>query len=142
MAGSKSNHLEAQILDGYLGGATITVPTTVYIILSTAAYSDAATGASCSEVSTSGTAYARVAVTNNSTNWPNATGTSPTAKSSGTAFTFPAATADWTTCESYYIADASSAGNILYGADLTTPKDVGTGDTATFASGSITVTED
>lgn len=142
MAGSKSDYLEAAILNFLLGGASLSAPGTVYIALSTAAYSDAATGSSMTEVSSSGTAYARVAVTNNSTNWPNATGTSPTSKSSGTAFTFPAATASQGTVESFYIVDASSAGNVLYGGDLSTPKAIGSGDTATFASGAITVTED
>lgn len=145
MAGSKSDYLEALILNGFLGGTTITVPTTVYIALSTAAYSDAATGASMTEVSTSGgTLYARSVVTNNSTNWPAATGTSPTSKSSGTAFPFPTAGASQGTVQSYYIVDAATVGtgNILYGGDLTSSKAIASGDTATFASGAITVTED
>jgi len=142
MAGSKSDYLEAIILNGFLGGTAITVPGTVYLALSTAAYSDASTGSSMTEVSTSSTAYARVAVTNNSTNWPAATGTSPTTKTSGAVFTFPTATASWGTVLSFYIVDASSAGNVLYGADLTTSKLIGIGDTASFASGAITVTED
>lgn len=94
------------------------------------------------EVSTSSTAYARVAVTNNSTNWPAATGTSPTTKTNGAAFTFPTATASWGTVQSFYICDASTAGNVLYGGDLTASKAIASGDTATFSSSAITVTED
>lgn len=94
------------------------------------------------EVSSSSTAYARVAVTNNSTNWPAATGTSPTTKTNGAAFTFPTATASWGTVQSFYICDASSAGNVLYGGDLTASKAIASGDTATFSSNAITVTED
>lgn len=142
MAGSKSDYLEKKILDYLLGNVTDFRSATVYIALSTAAYSDAATGSAMTEVSASGTAYARVAVTNDATNWPASTGTSPATKASGAAFTFPAATASWGTVQSFYIVDASSAGNVLYGGDLTASKAIGSGDTATFASGAITITED
>lgn len=143
MAGSKSDYLEAAILNYILGGVAFTPPTNtnpVYVALSTAAYSDAATGASMSEVT--GGSYARVAVTNNTTNWPNATGTSPATKSNGTAITFTAATASWGTVTSFYICDALSGGNVYYGGDLTTAKAIGSGDTATFAAAAITITED
>lgn len=136
MAGSKSDYLENKVLDGVLGGPQYTLPTTVYICLSTAAYADSATGSAMTEVSAGG--YARVAVTNNNTNWPNSSGGT---KSNGAVFTFPAATAAWGTVQSFYIADASSGGNCLYGADLTTTRTIATGDTASFAVGSITVTE-
>lgn len=140
MAGSKSDYLEKAILDFLLGGGALSSPGTIYVALSTAAYSDAATGSSMTEVS--GGSYARVAVTNNSTNWPNATGTSPATKSNGTAVTFPTATGSWGTVASFYLCDASSAGNVLYGGDLTASKAIGSGDTATFASSAITITED
>lgn len=136
MAGSKSDYLENALLNGVLGGPQFTLPTTVYIALSTAAYSDAATGSSMTEVT--GGSYARVAVTNNSTNWPNA---SSGAKSNGTVFTFATATADWGTVQSFYIVDALSGGNCLYGADLTTARAIANGDTASFAVGAITITE-
>lgn len=140
MAGSKSDYLEKKILDYLLGNVTDFRSGTVYIALSTAAYSDAATGASMTEVS--GGSYARVAVTNDATNWPAATGTSPATKANGAAFTFPAATAGWGTVASFYIVDAATNGNVLYGGDLTASKTVASGDTATFASASITITED
>jgi hypothetical protein len=113
----------------------------VYIALSTAAYSDAATGSALTEVG-AGVGYVRLAVTNNTTNWPVASGTSPATKSNGTAFTFAAATGSWGTVTSFYIVDASSAGNVLYGGDLTASKAIASGDTATFAVGAITITED
>lgn len=142
MAGSKSDYLEAAILNYLLGGTALSSPGTLYIALSTAAYSDSATGASMTEVSASGTGYARVAVTNNATNWPAATGTSPTTKQNGAAFTFPTGTGAWGTVTSFYICDAATNGNVLYGGDLTTAKSIASGDTATFATSSITVTED
>ena len=136
MAGSKSDYLENAILNGVLGGSQFTLPSTVYIALSTAAYSDSATGTSMTEVT--GGSYARVAVTNNATNWPAASGGS---KSNGAIFTFPTATADWGTVASFYIVDAASLGNNLYGADLQVSRSILNGDTASFASGAITVTE-
>lgn len=139
MAGSKSDFLEAAILDYVLGGVSFTVPGTLYIALSTAIYSDATTGSSIAEIASSGTGYARVAVTNNTTNWPAASGST---KSNGTAFTFPTATADWGTVQSFYILSAASAGNCLYGGDLTLAKTITNGDTATFAGGSISIIED
>lgn len=142
MAGSKSDYLEAAILNYLLGGVALTSPGTLYVALSTAAYSDAATGSSMTEVSASSTGYARVAVTNNATNWPAATGSSPATKQNGTAITFPTATASWGTITSFYIVDAASGGNVLYGGDLTATKSIAAGDTATFAAASITVTED
>lgn len=140
MAGSKSDYLEKVVLDLVLGGGAFTKPVTVYVALSTAAYSDAATGTAMTEVS--GGAYARVAVTNNATNFPNATGTAPASKNNATAITFPTASAAWGTVTSFYIVDAATLGNILYGGDLTTAKVIGSGDTASFAANSITITED
>lgn len=134
MAGSKSDFLENELLDHVLGNAAYTAPATVYIALYTAAPTDAGGG---TEVT--GGSYARVAVTNNATNWPAASGG---AKSNGTAVTFPTATANWGTVVAFGILDAASAGNLLYWADLTTSKAVNNGDTASFAVGDIDVTED
>jgi hypothetical protein len=133
MAG-KSDYLENKVLDLLLGAVSYTVPTTVYIGLYTAAPTDAGGG---TEVS--GGSYARVAVTNNTTNFPTATGGS---KSNGTSITFPTATADWGTVVAVGIFDASTGGNLLFWANLTTSKVVQNGDTAQFASGSLTFTED
>lgn len=136
MAGSKSNYLENEILNHVLGGPPFTTPGTVYLALSTSAYTDSATGSSMSEVTGGG--YARVAVTNDATNWPNATGGQ---KDNGEVFTFPAATGNWGTVQSFYIVDASSGGNVLYGADLTVSRTIASGDTASFAVGAIVITE-
>lgn len=140
MPGSKSDFLEAAILNYILGGGTLAKATTVYVALSTAAYSDAATGSSMTEVA--GGAYARVAVPNDAASWPNATGSSPATKNNAATITFPTATAAWGTVTSFYIVDAGTAGNVLYGGDLTTAKAIASGDTASFAANAITITED
>ena len=134
MAGSKSDFLENTLLDEVLGATDYTPPGTVYLALFTAAPDDTGGG---TEVSGGG--YARVAVTNNSTNWPAASGGS---KSNGVDMTFPQATADWGTVVAFAIFDASTGGNMLYWGDLTTSKTINNGDTAKFAAGDITITED
>lgn len=136
MSSGKSDYLKNAVLNGVLGGSAFSLPGTVYLALSTATFSSASTGASMTEVS--GGSYARVAVTNNSTNWPAASGGT---KASGAVFTFPTATGSWGTVTSVYIVDASSSGNILYGCDLTSSRSIASGDTASFASGAITLTE-
>lgn len=125
MAGSKSAYLEQKILDYILGDTSWTPPATVYVALSTAAFSTAATGTSMSEVA--GGAYARIGQTNNPTNWPNAAGSNPAGKSNGTLITFPTATLNWGTVISAYLVDALTNGNILYGADLAAPVVVNAG---------------
>lgn len=136
MASGKSAYLSNAMLNGVLGGSAFSLPGTVYIALSTAAFTASATGSAMTEVSGSG--YTRVAVTNNSANWPAASGGS---KSNGAVFTFPAASGAWGTVTSMYIVDAVSGGNALYGADLTASRVVNSGDTASFASGAVVVQE-
>lgn len=149
MAGSKSDYLEARILNHILGAVASSAPAVTAIALSTAAYSDAATGASMTEVANAG-AYARVSKTNNTTTWPTASGGSPS-KANGVAVTFPTASADWGNIKSFYIVDSATygAGNVLYGGDIqayidsgfTTGLDVLSGDTPSFAVGALVVTE-
>lgn len=134
MAGSKSNYLELKVLDHILGGADFTRPATVYVALYTVAPTDAGGG---TEVT--GGSYARVSVTNNTTNWPAA---SNALKSNGTAIKFVQASAGWGTVVAFSIMDALTAGNFLYWGDLTQSKTVDSGDTAEFPSGAIDITED
>lgn len=57
-----------------------------------------------------GNGYARVALTNNTTNWP-----AGNPKSNGVAIVFPTATpADWSRAYAWQILDASSGGNRMY----------------------------
>lgn len=134
MAGSKSDYLENKLLDHVLGNVAFTAPATVYIALFTVAPTDAGGG---TEVT--GGSYARVAVVNNSTNWPAATNGT---KSNGTEISFPTATADWGTVVAFAIFDAATAGNMLYWADLMQAKTISNGDTAKFAIGDIDISED
>lgn len=134
MAGSKSDYLENQILDHVLGGGDYTRPATVYVALFASGVDDTGDG-----VEVSGGNYARVAVTNNATNWPAASGGQ---KSNGTAITFPAATASWGTVLAWGIFDAASGGNLLYYGTLAANKTISTGDTASFAASDLVIRED
>ena len=137
-----SNYLENQLIDWLLRGQAFTPPATVYIGLLTAAPSDAGGG---TEVS--GGSYARVAVSSSLANWAGTQSAGSTTASSGTggttsnngAITFPAPTANWGSITHVAVYDASSSGNLLIWAALTTPKTVNNGDAApSFAAGAFT----
>ena len=131
---SKSNYLENAILDHMLGGPDYIRPATVYVSLYTVAPSDAGGG---TEVS--GPGYARVAMTNNTINWPASVGG---VKSNGTVITFPTPTGSWGTVVAFGIHDAGVAGNLLRYGNLTVSKTVDTGDEVTFPVGDLDCTED
>lgn len=134
MAG-KSDYLENKILDHILGGGDYTRPATLYVALFTAAPTDAGGG---TEVT--GGDYARLAVTNDATNFPAAAGG---AKSNGAAFEFPEATDSWGDIVAFGLYDASTAGNLLMWNNLSNgPKTIDSGDTARFKAGDLDFTED
>jgi hypothetical protein len=107
-----SDYLEQALINHIFRGTAYTGPGTVYVALYTAAPSDSGGG---TEVS--GGAYARQAITSNTTNW-SAPGTGGTS-SNNNAITFPTATASWGTITHIGILDASSGGNLLMHAALT-----------------------
>ena len=137
MPGGKSDYLEKKVLDHVLGGGDYARPATVYAALSTTTPTDAG-----GITEPAGGAYARVAVTNNTTNFPAATGTNPTAKSNGTSIDFPVCTAAWGTIVGWAIFDAASAGNMLYHGVVSPSKVVGVNDQPKFAIGALVITED
>lgn len=135
--GSFADYAESKILDQVFGGTAWTAPATLHITLFTATPSDSGGGTECS-----GGSYARVAKTNNATNFPAATGTSPATKSNGTSIDFPTATADWGTVVAVGIFDAPSGGNLIAWTAVTVSKPVLSGDTPSFPAGSVTITLD
>jgi hypothetical protein len=54
--------------------------------------------------------------------------------------TFPTATGSWGTITHVGVHDASTTGNLLYHASLTTSKTVGSGDVFKISSGNLSVT--
>lgn len=81
-----------------------------------------------------GGAYARVAITNNTTNFP-----APTISSTASTalFQFPTPTANWGTVVAVGIYDASSAGNLIGWYQLPTSRPINTGDNYAFPIGNI-----
>lgn len=132
--GSFTDFLENELLDHVFGGAAYTAPATLHVGLSTTTITDA--GGNITEPS--GNGYARVSVTNNATNFPAASGG---AKANGTAIDFGSASGGaWGTVTDFFIADASSGGNILgYGA-LSASKTIADGDSANFPIGDLDIT--
>jgi hypothetical protein len=146
--GSFSDFLEAKLLNHVWGNTAMSVSGTMYVGLATASINDAITGITVVEPPTNSggnpTAYARVAVTNNTTNFPNATGTSPTTKNNGTAINFAQCSTNWGTCTDFFFADTPNVatGSILGWGTLTTAKTISSGDSASFAINAITITLD
>lgn len=128
---SKTDFAENKVLDHMLGKTSWTMPT-AYVGLFTAAPSDAGGG---TEVS--GGSYARKSTAG--ADWNAASGGST---SNANAITFVTASASWGTVTHFGIFDAATAGNLLRWAALTTSKAIGSGDTASFAAGSLVCTED
>lgn len=133
MASSFADYLENKLLDHVFGATVYTAPATLYVALFTAAPTDAGGG---TEVT--GGSYARVAVTNNVANFPNA---AAGAKSNGNPITFATATADWGTVVAAGIYDAAAAGNLIGWCTITS-QSVPTGVTASIAAGSLNITLD
>lgn len=126
-----SDYVEDKTLDFWLkaNSTSTTAPATVYVALFT---SDPADDASGTEVSTSGTAYVRKAVT---------FGTISGGSVSNSAnVTFDAATASFGTVSHIGIFDASSSGNLLFHGALDASKSIDTGDTFQITTGNLTVT--
>lgn len=135
MAGSKSDYLENAWLNYQYGSVSYTPPATVYVALFTVAPVDSGGG---TEVT--GNAYARVAVTNNTTNFPTV---SNGIKTNANGIVFPTATpSGWGTVVAWATFDASSGGNMLHFGDLTPNKTVAASDQMQFPAGALTITED
>ena len=122
-----SDYLENEILDHILGTGAYTMPTTVYIGLSTASFNDDNSGTELS-----GSGYARVAATFSAASG----GTT----SNSAAIEFSAATGSWGSISHFGIFDASSAGNLLIHGAFTTAKTIDTGDILKISTGDLDIT--
>jgi len=125
-----SDYLEDKVLDHVFGGSAYTAPSTLYVALFTAAPSDTGGGTECS-----GGSYARKSMPSMTVS-----GTSPTTATNGAAVEFATATGAWGTVTHVGIYDASSSGNLLCWAALTTPKAVTSGDVFRFNAGELDIT--
>ena len=127
---SLSNTFETHTLQYLFTTTSVTRPTAWYIALFTSNPDEDASG---TEVSTSGTAYARQSATftvsgNEATN--------------SAAIEFPTATASYGTVTHIGVFDAASAGNLIAYAALTTSKAIDTGDVLRLPANELDITMD
>ena len=127
---SFSNHLETEILDHVFGGNAYTAPATLYLALHTANPDEDGSG---TEVSTSGTAYARETV---------AFTVSGNTATTSAAVEYATATANFGTVSHVGVWDASTAGNLLAYAALTSSKTIETGDVFRVPAGDLDISLD
>ena len=128
-----SNFLETAILNATLRNTSYTSVATVYVALFTALSAD---GDTVSEVSTSGTGYARVAATFGAPSSGQSTNSAEVA--------FATALTDWGTITHVGIYDASTAGNLLYWAetDQSCSRQILTGQVWRLPTGELAVSID
>ena len=124
---SFSNFLETEILDHVFAGAAYTAPSTKYLALFTA-LADGEAG-SVTEVTGGGYARQTVAFT-----------TSGNTTSNNAAVEFPTATANYGTVTHVGVYDASSSGNLMAYAALSSNKTIETGDVFRVPSGDLNIT--
>jgi len=127
---SLSNTFETNVLTWMFTADAVTRPTAWYLALFTSNPDEDASG---TEVSTSGTAYARQSVSFT---------VSGNTASNSAAVEFPTATASYGTVTHVGVYDASTAGNLIAYAALTTSKAIDTGDVLRVPSGDLDVTMD
>jgi len=137
-----SNYSEAKLLDHILGKGTrnFTSPSGLYLALFNNTSGNAAAnleaGTLTDEVGTSGTAYARKAIT-----FDAATGTNPCYSANTSTVTFDTATASWGSITHIAVMDGDTegAGNVLFWGAVTTAKTIDSGDTFQVSSGNLTI---
>lgn len=125
----KATSVRTQVLDKLLGQTDFTPAATLYVALYTVAPTEDGGG---TEVS--GGSYARVAVTNDVTNFPGAV---DGAKSNGVAITFPTATALWGDVVAFGLhSHITNDALVLWGV-LDDPENVDDTNTAVFDVGTL-----
>ena len=126
---SFTDYTENKVLDHVTGKTSFTMPS-VWVALFTAAPSDTGGGTECT-----GGSYARKSTAGS--DWAAASGG---ATSNAAAITFVTPTGSWGTATHFALMDASTSGNMLAWAPLTTPQAIGTGNTVSFAIGDLDIT--
>ena len=125
---SFSNTFETHVLNYVFTATSVTRPTAWYLALFTSNPADDASG---TEVSTSGTAYARQTA---------AFTVSGDTASNSAAIEFPTATASFGTVSHVAVFDAATSGNLIAYAALTSSKAIDTGDVFRVPSGDLDIT--
>ena len=132
--GSFSDYLEKRLIDHTFLVTAYTPATHLYIALSKSTLGDTATGTTLPGEVTGGGYVRKI---QDSWDASSAAGGDTQNKQ---VVTFATATAAWGTVVCFAICDKITKGNVLCYGTLTTPKAIGSGDTAKFATGAIDVT--
>jgi len=127
---SFSNTFETHVLNYVFTATSVTRPTAWYLALFT---SNPAEDASGTEVSTSGTAYARQSASFT---------VSGNTASNSAAIEFPTATASYGTVTHVGVFTASTSGDLIAYAALSSSKAIDTGDVFRVPSGDLDITLD
>jgi hypothetical protein len=127
-----SDYLEVALLNATLNGVTLTSVNNPYISLWTSDPTDAGSG---TEVSASGTAYARVA-----SSFATASGTSGSVATDADATWAAATGGGFGTVGWIGLHDALTGGNLLYHTALDAAKTIDAGDVFKITTGNLTVT--
>lgn len=136
-----SDYLETQIIKYWFqnDGTAASKPANLYVGLFTATPNDAGGG---TEVSTSGTNYARATVAASAANWSSPTGNNGTTANLNT-INFGAPSGNWGSIVAFGIFDALSGGNLLWWGALDIAKTVNNGDAApSFAASALSIQVD
>ena len=121
-----TSYTDNKLIDHLLGSATFTKPSTLYVALFVG---NPASGGT--EVSTSGSAYARVTSTFT---------IAANAATNTAAIEWATATSSWGTIDWVAIYDAASSGNQLVTAQLSSSKTIASGDVLRIPISSLSVT--
>lgn len=140
-----SDALENQLCDALFRAQSFSAPTALWVALFTATPSDSGGG---TEVSTSGTGYARVNLAPSLTNWAGTQAAGSTTVSTGTngttsnnvAISFPAPTGNWGSITSFGIFSSQTGGTLYWWGALTVAKTVNNGDASpSFQPGALSI---
>lgn len=143
-AADLTNYGENRLIDALFRGQAIGAPASWHLALYTDTCTDAGPG---TEVSTSGTAYARQSAAASLANWAGTQAAGSTTASTGTGATtsnnavisWAESTAGWGTIQAVGFTDASSGGNRWICINLGSPFNVSTsGITVKFNAGTLT----
>lgn len=122
-----SDYLENEILDHILSVGSYTMPSAVYVGLSTGSFGDDNSGTELS-----GSNYSRVAATFSAA----ASGTT----SNSAAIEFAAATGSWGSISHFGVFDSAASGNLLIHGAFSSAKTIENGDVLKISTGDLDIT--
>jgi len=128
-----TRYLRQALHNHWIGGSAYSAPATIYVALFTSATDIDGGG---TEVAAGD--YARVGLTNNATNFPNADANGQ--KSNGAIVDFGTTASAWGTVTHFALFDALTGGNMLAQDALVASKTINNGDPVSFPIGNITST--